>query len=502
MSHTCPPQRPCAPAGTQLPLDLCEPADETVETSPAATLPAGEAGPPCAEPAASQSLVVYADAELDDQSGSTSAPSSTDADLFSCIAQADRAAVELWLAARCKDIDSSDCACVDHTRRHYEREALRFILWLHLERCQTLAGATLVDCVAYRAFMTDPSPRQRWCAPRGTPRTSAAWRPFEGPLSDASRRQSMAVLHALFSFLRDQGLISRNPWSGVAPPRVSRPTLDTSRSLSTQQWRAVESTIGQHLVNADRGASRRTIQLAWAVRVLYATGIRLSELVGGCVGNLHWVDLDEASMPQRDVPGGVAQHRGAWCLEVLGKGERTRTVPIPTRLVEELERLIEAPGTTHVGSSQAPQTERSERSRPSDLSGSHVLLERRTRPLLVRWRKGPGDQWHEAGALGAQALYRQLRRFLALVAQTLRRGGRPDDARALERASTHWLRHTHATHAVAGGVPLDVVRSNLGHASLSTTTIYTLPALSRRVVTTQQKFFASLGCENSPSSEA
>lgn len=41
-----------------------------------------------------------------------------------------------------------------------------------------------------------------------------------------------------------------------------------------------------------------------------------------------------------------------------------------------------------------------------------------------------------------------------------------------EDVSCHWLRHTHATHAVAAGAPLTDVQAQLGHASLATTTIY------------------------------
>lgn len=48
----------------------------------------------------------------------------------------------------------------------------------------------------------------------------------------------------------------------------------------------------------------------------------------------------------------------------------------------------------------------------------------------------------------------------------------PSTAEKLRRASTHWMRHTHATHALALGVGLTMVRDNLRHASLSTTSIY------------------------------
>jgi len=48
----------------------------------------------------------------------------------------------------------------------------------------------------------------------------------------------------------------------------------------------------------------------------------------------------------------------------------------------------------------------------------------------------------------------------------------PTVAEKLRRASPHWMRHTHATHALARGAELTTVRDNLRHASVATTSIY------------------------------
>jgi integrase len=42
-------------------------------------------------------------------------------------------------------------------------------------------------------------------------------------------------------------------------------------------------------------------------------------------------------------------------------------------------------------------------------------------------------------------------------------------AEKLRQATTHWMRHTHATHALAMGAELITVRDNLRHSSISTT---------------------------------
>jgi site-specific recombinase XerD len=45
-------------------------------------------------------------------------------------------------------------------------------------------------------------------------------------------------------------------------------------------------------------------------------------------------------------------------------------------------------------------------------------------------------------------------------------------AEKLSRATPHWMRHTHATHALERGADLTTVRDNLRHASLATTSTY------------------------------
>jgi site-specific recombinase XerD len=64
-----------------------------------------------------------------------------------------------------------------------------------------------------------------------------------------------------------------------------------------------------------------------------------------------------------------------------------------------------------------------------------------------------------------------MRRFFSQAADILA-GDYPTLAEKLRRASPHWMRHTHATHALARGAELTTVRDNLRHASVATTSIY------------------------------
>jgi len=63
----------------------------------------------------------------------------------------------------------------------------------------------------------------------------------------------------------------------------------------------------------------------------------------------------------------------------------------------------------------------------------------------------------------------------------LRSRGDLRGAERFERASTHWLRHTHASHSIAAGLPVEIAQQNLGHASLATTTVYVTTEKKRRM---------------------
>ncbi|WP_088285617.1 tyrosine-type recombinase/integrase [Ideonella sp. A 288] len=382
-------------------------------------------------------------------------------------ARLDIEAVQLWIDARCPKDATKAPWSLDHTRRQYEREAERFLLWMRQERGRSLAQTTLADCIAYRAFLADPQPRDRWCAPRGTPRGSPEWRPFEAGLSAASSRQAMTVLRGLFEFLRNQGLFRANPWAAVAKPRTKQVDFDVSRSLSHVQWQAVQQVMAEVTKGSAGQESPRRRQMVWMIRLLYATGLRLAELVSARTSDLRWFEFDK---PISGPDDSAAARAGGWCLSVIGKGGARRRVPVPSELVVELNELLAISG---------PAAETSASCREAQ------------RPLLVQWRRDAGCRWQADGSLGAQGVYLQVRRFMLVVAAALRRAHRHEDALALERVSTHWLRHTHATHSVAAGVPLDVVRCALGHSSLSITTGYTAPELERRVRTTQRLFFGS-----------
>ena len=132
-------------------------------------------------------------------------------------------------------------------------------------------------------------------------------------------------------------------------------------------------------------------------------------------------------------------------LSVLGKGNKERQVPVPARLVDELQRELERYGFEDV------------------LHASNEEV-----AILSHFEDGVATPWSASGL--AKGIKEVLERCAATMGA--------EDARQLRKASTHWLRHTHGSHALNGrpgegkGVPIQVVQNNLGHASIGTTSGY------------------------------
>ncbi|HKW84425.1 MAG TPA: site-specific integrase, partial [Burkholderiaceae bacterium] len=193
--------------------------------------------------------------------------------------------------------------------------------------------------------------------------------------------------------------------------------------------------------------------------LLYASGLRLSEAVAARVDDLEWVEYP----PDRD----DAEHVEGWLLHVIGKGGKLRQVPLPLDVVAELAGYLESRGLD-------PDPEAG-RNQGAFLLGQASDLAELAPQLL------PAGGVDAKAGIAANTLYDQLKRFFADCAQVLRTRRDDKDAQRLERASTHWLRHTHASHSIAKGTRVEIAQQILGHASLATTTVYVTTESKRRM---------------------
>lgn len=318
-----------------------------------------------------------------------------------------------------------------NTLRAYRKEIERLVLWCAFAARKSISKLTREDLMAYRDFLLDPQPRDIWCAPRHIPKSSSAWRPLEGPLSESSVRLAMTALGKLYSFLAASGHIAANPC--VHMPKMRQQSL-------RQQF-------GSHVLTPDDMTKLREVaqgegpaheRLSLLLDILYACGLRISE-----VASLRFADC----MP----------FDGGWLLQVVGKGQKFREVPLPNALYERAEKLALERGCAR-----------------SRIHEAHLI--------------GPiGSLGHEEfnpyAGLSALTLARLVKQCAERAARS---SGDPHQSKRLRNATAHWLRHSHASHALEAGVDLAAVQANLGHASLSTTSVYVSVEQKRRMQQMQQ----------------
>lgn len=340
---------------------------------------------------------------------------------------------------------------LSNTQRAYLKEAERFLLWAIMQRQKPLSSMALDDCVAYRDFLADPQPAERWCAPRARERWSPLWRPFEGPLSPAAQRRAVTILKGLYRWLVDQCYLRGNPWGGVTTPKTATKSVNAGRSLTRGQWEFIESRLDA------LAPTSANLRLRVALRLAYATGLRLSELVAVRVSDLVW----HSYPPDRSDDDPVE----VWELSVIGKGTKARTVPVGPVVIDELCAYLASRGF------------------PRDLAmvpGDIFLLGMATDVSeRAPWSPAAAKPVDHAKGVGAATLADQFKVFFARCARVLAETDMAG-AKRLAQASAHWLRHTHGSHAIAAGMDIKVVQQNLGHASLATTTIYTTSEERRR----------------------
>ena len=230
-------------------------------------------------------------------------------------------------------------------------------------------------------------------------------------LAPASRARALSAMRQLFRFLEAEGRVPANPAETIAAPAKGR-TLP--RTLNVAEVDKLLS--AAHALAAAAPSSGReriaALRLVVLLELLYATGMRVSELV---------------SLPRRVLAGDDR------VLTITGKGGRERLVPLNGPAVAALAAYL-AEEAAHL---------------PAHLAAA--------RPA-AKWLFPAAS---EAGHVTRQHLGQELKR----VAEAA--GLDP------ERVSPHVLRHAFASHLLDRGADLRAVQQLLGHADISTTQIYT-----------------------------
>lgn len=338
-------------------------------------------------------------------------------------ANTDWEAIRLWLSQYVEQAK---------TYSAYEKEVVRFYIWVLASQGKPLSSVVYEDWEAYVAFLADPQPQSVWI---GTKRGRHAkdgtvakdYRPFAGPLAPTSIRYAQGVIWSMFEWLRSVGYLAGNPII-MNRKRHKRPTRSPSRFLNEEQWSAVLAAI-EELPQTTASERRVYARWRWVAALFYMTGIRTAEAVNGTMAGFSIVrDRDEG--------------RNRHFLTVIGKGDKERSIPLPDAFLPEISRYRTAFGLS------AWPTQNEEM------------------PLVFSLRTKTGYR-----KLTRQSIWALFKEIFEHAATVLGRRD-PQGATKLLAASTHWMRHTAATDMLNAGADLRTVQAVLGHESLATTSIY------------------------------
>ncbi|MCG9084282.1 tyrosine-type recombinase/integrase [Laribacter hongkongensis] len=320
------------------------------------------------------------------------------------------------------------------TQLNYRKEAERFLLWAAQTCGKPLSALSREDIQDYERFLA--SPCADWCGPakprflklpNGKSVPNPDWRPFTGPLSLASRKQSLTILGSLCRYLCNAGYLLRNPFSlqrsrntkGIVQIHDDR-WLDHAAFTWLSNW--IEMMPRESPIDAAHAERAR-----WIIALLYHSAARRAEIAKANMNDIY-------------------EKRGKWWLRVTGKGQKSRDIPVSDTLLDALRRYRHS-------------------LRLSALPGANEET-----PLICAVNSG--IKRNRLRPIGDHCVYKTVRVLLQRASESAQKAELPQVASQLAKASTHWLRHTAASHQLNAGVPLLMVSQNLGHAAIETTRKY------------------------------
>lgn len=214
-------------------------------------------------------------------------------------------------------------------------------------------------------------------------------------LAATTQARMLSGLKAFFNFLLVENLITTSPAENFESPKLGRKLPDT---LSFPEIETLFNAID--LSQAEGTRNRALLEL------MYSSGLRVSELV-----NITFADLyfDEGF------------------LQVLGKGNKARLVPVGTDAKKHVQLYLE-----HVRIHQKPKKDAVD--------------------ILFLNRNG--------GKLSRVMVFLIIKKLAEQIGLK-------------KNISPHTFRHSFATHLIEGGADLRAVQEMLGHQSITTTEIYT-----------------------------
>jgi len=221
-------------------------------------------------------------------------------------------------------------------------------------------------------------------------------------LNPRSISRKISAIRSFFNFLISEGGLRTNPAMHVDLPKFKTP-LPTILSVEDIKL----------LLSVCDDSNPDNIRLKCMISLLYASGLRVSELV---------------SLKATDISVDLATGKINNYLSIMGKGSKERIVIINEKAISSLEAYL---------------------------------------PIRDIFIQGSGQNLYLFPSKSKLGHMTRQNFALLLKNSALKSGLDP------EKVSPHKLRHSFASHLLEGGADLRVIQELLGHADISTTQIYT-----------------------------
>jgi integrase/recombinase XerD len=247
-------------------------------------------------------------------------------------------------------------------------------------------------------------------------------------LAVSSAARAVIAVRGLHAFAVAQGLADTNPAREVPPPSPPR-RLPKAITLGEVECLLAASGPGPDEPGPG-GTDPRLLRDRALLEFLYGTGARISEATG--------LDIDELHLGAAPKSPEYPESPEDPVVRLVGKGSKQRVVPVGSYAVRALQAYLV-------------------RARPALAAAS-----RRVSVSPAVFLNARGGRLTRQGAWGV------------LHAAAARAGLDP-----VPGVSPHTLRHSFATHLLDGGADIRVVQELLGHASVTTTQVYTLITVDR-----------------------
>jgi integrase/recombinase XerD len=328
-----------------------------------------------------------------------------------------------------------------HTLAAYRRDLVRYEATLAARGRTVIGDVTTDDVAAFLAGLREGDDDH-------------------SPLAANSAGRAVVAVRGLHAFAAAEGLASSDPASLVHPPVSPR---KLPRAIGVPEVERLIAAVGGGVGGDADGDALRPLRDRALLELLYGTGARISEAVGLDVDDLGFLGV--AASAARASAGRASAGRASAgpaepglaglalddpvlagpvlagpqappaTVRLAGKGGKDRVVPVGRYAREALEAYLV-------------------RARPTLAAAA-----RRASASPAVFLNARGGRLTRQGAWGV----------LKAAADRAGLGG----------VSPHTLRHSYATHLLDGGADVRVVQELLGHASVTTTQIYTMVTVDK-----------------------